>query len=103
MGTRKIAWLGLILAVGVVLAGCGSTAAPAGTASTRRQAAKPVGSWLYRNGDPGTRGMRRMPRFIRQRRRPTAGMDLGLSSSLETSGPGFGSLAAPPIVANGVV
>jgi outer membrane protein assembly factor BamB len=104
MGTRKIAWLSLILAVGVVLAGCGSTSTPAGTTVTNPQAAAPAGSWLYPNGDP-------------ENTRDAAGAIISsanvaglqqawtfkLPSSLVTSGPGFGSLAATPIVANGVV
>ena len=104
MGTRKIAWLGPIIAVGVVLTGCGSTSTPAGTTVTNPQAAKPAGSWLYPNGDP-------------ENTRDAAGATISsanvaglqqawtfkLPSSLVTSGPGFGSLAATPIVANGVV
>jgi alcohol dehydrogenase (cytochrome c) len=104
MGTSKIAWLGLILAAGVVLAGCGSTSAPGGTTVTNPQAAKAAGSWLYPNGDP-------------ENTRDAAGATISsanvaglqqawtfkLPSSLVTSGPGFGSLAATPIVANGVV
>jgi alcohol dehydrogenase (cytochrome c) len=104
MGTRKIAWPSLILAVGVVLAGCGSASAPTGSTVTNPQAATPAGSWLYPNGDP-------------ENTRDAAGATISsanvaglqqawtfrLSSSLETSGPGFGSLAAPPIVDNGVV
>jgi alcohol dehydrogenase (cytochrome c) len=104
MGTRKIAWLSLILAAGVVLAGCGSTSTPAGTTVTNPQAATPAGSWLYPNGDP-------------ENTRDAAGATISsanvaglqqawtfkLPSSLVTSGPGFGSLAATPIVANGVV
>jgi glucose dehydrogenase len=104
MRTRKIAWLSLILAAGVVLAGCGSTSRPAGTTVTNPQAATPAGSWLYPNGDP-------------ENTRDAAGATISsanvaglqqawtfkLPSSLVTSGPGFGSLAATPIVANGVV
>ena len=104
MGTRKIAWLSLILAVGVVLAGCGGTSTPAGTTVTNPQAANPAGSWLYPNGDP-------------ENTRDAAGATISsanvaglqqawtfkLPPSLVTSGPGFGSLAATPIVANGVV
>ena len=104
MGTRKIVWPSLILAAGVVLAGCGSTSTPAGSTVTNPGAAKPAGSWLYPNGDP-------------ENTRDAAGATISsanvvglqqawtfkLPSSLVTSGPGFGSLAATPIVANGVV
>ena len=104
MGTRKIVWPSLILAVGVVLAGCSSTSTPAGSTVTNPEAAKPAGSWLYPNGDL-------------QNTRDAAGATISsanvaglqqawtfkLPSSLVTSGPGFGSLAATPIVANGVV
>ena len=98
MRTRKIAGLGLILAVGVVLAGCGSPGTPAGTTVTNPQAATPAGSWLYPNGDP-------------ENTRDAAGATISsanvaglqqawtfkLPSPLVTSGPGFGSLAATPI------
>jgi glucose dehydrogenase len=89
----------------VVLAGCSSTTStPAGNTVTNPQAARPAGSWLYPNGDP-------------ENTRDAAGATISsanvaglqqawtfkLPSSLVTSGPGFGSLAATPIVANGVV
>ena len=104
MGARKIVWPSLILAAGVVLAGCSSTSTPAGSTVTNPQAARPAGSWLYPNGDP-------------ENTRDAAGATISsanvaglqqawtfkLASSLVTSGPGFGSLAATPIVANGVV
>ena len=104
MGIGKIVWPSLILAVGVVLAGCSGTSTPAGSTVTNPQAAKPAGSWLYPNGD-------------RENTRDAAGATISsanvaglqqawtfrLPSSLVTSGPGFGSLAATPIVANGVV
>ena len=51
MRTRKIVWPSLILAVGVVLAGCSSTSTPAGSTVTNPEAAKPAGSWPYPNGD----------------------------------------------------
>lgn len=104
MGIGKIVWPSLILAVGVVLAGCSGTSTPAGSTVTNPQAAKPAGSWLYPNGD-------------RENTRDAAGATISsanvaglqqawtfrLPSSLVTSGPGFGSLAATPIVADGVV
>src|ERR1700722_8535064 len=109
MGTRKIVWPSLILAAGVVLAGCTTTSTPArgtpaGSTVTNPKAASPAGSWLYPNGDLGNT-------------RDAAGATISsaniaglqqawtfkLPSSLVTSGPGFGSLAATPIVANGVV
>jgi hypothetical protein len=49
MGTRKIVGPSLILAIGMVLAGCSSTRA--GSTLTNPKAAKPAGSWLYPNGD----------------------------------------------------
>jgi alcohol dehydrogenase (cytochrome c) len=102
MGTPKIVWPSLILAVGVILAGCSST--PAGSTATNSQAAKPAGSWLYPNGDPGNT---RDAAGATISSANVAGLQQAwtfkLPSSLVTSGPGFGSLAATPIVANGVV
>src|SRR6202050_911396 len=110
MGTRKIVWPSLILAAGVVLAGCTSsststsTSTPAGGTVANPQAAKPAGSWLYPNGDPeNTRDAAGAPISAAN----VAGLQQAgtfkLPASLVTSGPGFGSLAATPIVANGVV
>jgi glucose dehydrogenase len=104
MRTRKIGWPSLILAAGVVLAGCSSTSTPTGSTVTNPGAARPAGSWPYPNGD-------------RENTRDAAGATISsaniaglqqawtfkLPSSLVTSGPGFGSLAAAPIVADGVV
>ncbi|MDQ2812864.1 MAG: PQQ-binding-like beta-propeller repeat protein [Actinomycetota bacterium] len=104
MGTRKILWPSLILAVGMVLAGCTSTSTPAASTVVNSRAAEPAGSWLYANGDLGNT-------------RDAAGATISsanvtglqqawtfkLPASLVTSGPGFGSLAATPIVAHGVV
>ena len=44
MRTRKIGWPSLILAAGVVLAGCSSTSTPAGSTVTNPGAARPAGS-----------------------------------------------------------
>ena len=71
---------------------------------TNPQAAKPAGSWLYPNGDPGNT---RDAAGATISSANVAGLQQAwtfkLPSSLVTSGPGFGSLAATPIVANGVV
>jgi len=104
MGSRKIVWVGLVLAVGVVLAGCGGARAPAGITVRNPRAATPAGSWLYPNGDAGNT---RDAAGAAISSANVAGLQQAwafkLPPSLVTSGPGFGSLAAAPIVANGVV
>ena len=104
MRTRKIVWPSLILAVGVVLAGCSSTSTPAGSTVTNPEAAKPAGSWLYPNGDlENTRDAAGATISSANVAGLQQAWTFKLPSSLVTSGPGFGSLAATPIVANGVV
>jgi len=116
MGTGKIVWPSLILAVGVVLAGCtstststasGSTASgstASGSTATNPKAAKPAGSWLYPNGDlDNTRDAAGASISSANVAGLQQAWTFKLPSSLVTSGPGFGSLAATPIVANGVV
>jgi outer membrane protein assembly factor BamB len=104
MGTRKIVWPSLILAVGVVLAGCSSTSTPAGSTVTNPGAAKPAGSWPYPNGDlENTRDAAGATISSANVASLQQAWTFKLPSSLVTSGPGFGSLTATPIVANGVV
>ena len=104
MRTRKIVWPSLILAVGVVLAGCSSTSTPAGSTVTNPDAAKPAGSWPYPNGDlENTRDAAGATISSANVAGLQQAWTFKLPSSLVTSGPGFGSLAATPIVTRGVV
>jgi alcohol dehydrogenase (cytochrome c) len=104
MRTRKIVWPSLILAAGVVLAGCSGTSTPAGSTVTNAKAATPAGSWLYPNGDlDNTRDAAGATISAANVAGLRQAWTFKLASSLVTSGPGFGSLAATPIVANGVV
>ena len=104
MGTRKIVWPSLILAVGVVLAGCSSTSTPAGTTVTNPKAARPAGSWPYPNGDlENTRDAAGATISSANVAGLQQAWTFKLPASLVTFGPGFGSLTATPIVTNGVV
>ena len=104
MATRKIGWLSLILAIGVVLAGCSSTGTPAGSTVTNPGAARPAGSWPYPNGDlDNTRDAAGATISSANVAGLQQAWTFKLPSSLVTSGPGFGSLTGTPIVANGVV
>jgi outer membrane protein assembly factor BamB len=104
MRTKKIVWPSLILAVGVVLAGCGAGSTPAGSTVTNAKAARPAGSWPFPNGDlENTRDAAGATISSANVASLQQAWAFKLASSLVTSGPGFGSLAAPPIVANGVV
>jgi alcohol dehydrogenase (cytochrome c) len=104
MRTRKIVWPSLILAVGVVLAGCSGTSKPAGSTVANAKAAQPAGSWLYPNGDlDNTRDAAGATISSANVAGLQQAWTFKLPPSLVTSGPGFGSLAATPIVANGVV
>jgi glucose dehydrogenase len=77
-----------------------TTSRPAGTTVTNPQAAKPAGSWPYPNGDPeNTRDAAGATISSANVAGLQQGWTFKLPSSLVTSGPGFGSLAATPIVA----
>ncbi len=90
--------------VGVGLAACGSTNTGAASTATNSKAATPAGSWSYPNGDLGN-----------SRDAPDAAISSANVASLRqawvfklpasevTHGPGFGALAATPIVTDGVV
>jgi alcohol dehydrogenase (cytochrome c) len=108
MRTRRTAraclWAGLAVAVSVLPAACGSTSSGTPTTVMNSRAARAAGSWSYPNGDLANS-------------RVAAGATISsanvaslqqawtfkLPASEVTSGPGFGSLAATPIVTGGVV
>jgi alcohol dehydrogenase (cytochrome c) len=102
--TRTCLWGSLVVAVSVVLAACSSTSTSTPSTVTNPKAARPTGSWPYPNGD-----------LANSRDATGATISSANVASLEqawtfklpasevTSGPGFGSLAATPIVTNGVV
>src|SRR5215472_7773695 len=93
----------LLIAVGVPLAACSSASTPTGTTVRNPKAPEPAGSWPYPNGDP-------------QNTRDAAGSTISsanvaslqqawtfkLPASEVPTGPSFGSMAATPIVTNGV-
>jgi alcohol dehydrogenase (cytochrome c) len=94
----------LLLAVSVLAAACTSASAPAGTTVRNAKPAKPAGSWLYPNGDlANTRDAAGSAISSANVARLQQAWTFKLPASLVTIGPGFGSLAATPIVTNGVV
>jgi outer membrane protein assembly factor BamB len=110
MGTRKTAraclWAPLVVTLSVVLAACSSTSKPSatGTTVTNSKAARPAGSWLYPNGDlENTRDAVGATISSANIAGLQQAWTFKLAASEVTTGPGFGSLAATPIVTNGVV
>ena len=92
-----------LLAVGVAVTACTSSSTDAPTTVTNPRAGRPVGSWAYPNGDA-------------ENTRDAAGSTISsaniaslqqawtfkLPAAEVPSGPSFGSMAATPIVTNGV-
>ena len=94
-----------LLAVGVAVAACASssTSASAPTTVTNPSAAKPAGSWPYPNGDPeNTRDAAGSTISSANVARLQQAWTFKLPAAEVPSGPSFGSMAATPIVANGV-
>jgi outer membrane protein assembly factor BamB len=100
---RACLWTGLTVAVCLVLAACGSTNT---TPSTVRnfKAVRPDGSWPYPNGDlANSRDATGATISSANVASLQQAWTFKLPASEVTSGPGFGSLAATPIVTGGVV
>jgi alcohol dehydrogenase (cytochrome c) len=94
----------LLIVVGLLAAACSSTSTPAGTTVINSKAAKPAGSWPYPNGDlANTRDAAGSAISAANVADLQQAWTFKLPPSLVTSGPGFGSLAATPVVTNGVV
>jgi alcohol dehydrogenase (cytochrome c) len=107
MGTRRTAraCLGVtvLIAVGALAAACGS-GSPAGSTVTNPRAARPAGSWPYPNGDlANTRDATGSAITSANVSRLQQAWAFQLPAAAVASTPGFGSLAAAPIVAGGVV
>jgi len=106
MGAKRTtrAHLAATLLIAVSLAACSSASAPAGTTVANPKAAKPAGSWPYPNGDlANTRNAAGSVISSANVGRLQQAWTFKLSPSMVTAGPGFGSLAATPVVAGGVV
>src|SRR5580658_5265356 len=105
MGARRTARAyTLLIAVSVLATACSSISTPAGTTVRNPKAAQPAGSWPYPNGDlANTRDAAGSVISSANVASLKQAWTFKLAASLVTSGPGFGSLAATPIVANGVV
>jgi alcohol dehydrogenase (cytochrome c) len=102
--TRARLRVTMILVAGVLAAGCSSTSSSAGTTVTNPDAARPTGSWPYPNGNlENTRDAAGATISSANVAGLQQAWTFKLPSSVVTAGPGFGSLAATPIVANGVV
>jgi alcohol dehydrogenase (cytochrome c) len=94
----------LLIVVGLLAAACSSTSTPAGTTVINPNAAKPGGSWPYPNGDlANTRDAAGSTISSANVASLQQAWTFKLPASLVTSGPGFGSITATPIVTNGVV
>jgi alcohol dehydrogenase (cytochrome c) len=98
---RKVA---LPMAVALALAACSSSGSPTGTTVTNHRAARPAGSWPYPNGNlANTRvaaGSSITSANVSQLQRAWT---FRLTGSAAVSAYGYGSLAAGPVVADGVV
>ena len=98
---RKVA---LPVAVALALAACSSSGSPTGTTVTNHQAARPAGSWPYPNGNlANTRVAAGSTITSANVSRLQRAWTFRLTGSAAASVAGYGSLAAGPIVANGVV
>lgn len=94
----------LLIAVSVLAAACSSAGTPAGTTVRNPKAAKPAGSWPYPNGDlANTRDAATAAISSANVAGLQQAWTFKLPASEVTSGPGFGSITATPIVTNGVV
>jgi alcohol dehydrogenase (cytochrome c) len=109
MDARKTSRTSLIMVVSVVAAACAATActAPAGTTpetTANPKAAVPVGTWPYPNGDlANTRDAAGATISSANVRTLKQAWTFKLPAAEVPTTPGFGSLAATPIVTNGVV
>jgi alcohol dehydrogenase (cytochrome c) len=93
----------VLAAVGVLAAACSSSPLTGNTVTNTR-AAKPAGSWPYPNGDlANTRDAAGSTITSANVSRLQQAWTFKLTGAAVQPGPGFGSLAAAPIVTNGVV
>jgi alcohol dehydrogenase (cytochrome c) len=94
----------LVIAVGVLVAACSSTSTSTGTTVRNPKAATPAGSWPYPNGDlANTRDAAGSTISSANVASLRQAWTFKLPATDVTSGPGFGSIAATPVVTNGVV
>jgi len=94
----------VLVLVGVLAAACSSASPLTGSTVTNPQAARPAGSWPYPNGNlANTRDAAGSTITSANVSRLQQAWAFQLPAAAVASAPGFGSLAAAPIVANGVV
>ena len=92
------------MAVALVLAACSSSGSPTGTTVTNHWAARPTGSWPYPNGNlANTRVAAGSTITSANVSRLQRAWTFRLTGSAAVSAYGYGSLAAGPVVAGGVV
>jgi alcohol dehydrogenase (cytochrome c) len=101
---RSGLWVSVAVLVSVVLAACGSTSTSTPSTMRNAKAARPAGAWPYPNGNLANSrdatGARISSANIRSLQQAWT---FRLPASEVTSGPGFGAIAAAPIVTHGVV
>jgi alcohol dehydrogenase (cytochrome c) len=94
----------VLVAAGVLAAACSSPSPLTGSTVTNPSAARPAGSWLDPNGDlANTRDAAGSTITSVNVSRLQQAWTFKLTGAAVQPAPGFGSLAAAPIVANGVV
>jgi len=102
--TKARACFAVLAAVGVLAAACSSSSPLTGSTVTNPQVARPAGSWPYPNGDlANTRDAAGSTITSANVSRLRQAWTFKLTGAAVQPAPGFGSLAAAPIVANGVV
>jgi outer membrane protein assembly factor BamB len=100
---RTLAALALPVAAALALASCSSSSTPTGSTVTSHGAARPAGSWLYPNGNlANTRVAAGSTITAANVSRLQRAWTFRLTGSAAASVAGDGSLAAGPVVANGV-
>jgi alcohol dehydrogenase (cytochrome c) len=103
MTARACLGLTVLVAAGALAAGC-SSGSPSGSTVTNPRAARPAGSWPYPNGDlANTRDAAGSAITSANVSRLQQAWAFQLPAAAVASAPGFGSLAAAPVVASGVV
>src|SRR5260221_5725379 len=104
MDARKTAWTSLIIALSVVAAAYTSSGGTTPTTTANRNAAVPAGSWPYPNGNlANTRDAADATISSANVATLKQAWTFKLPAAEVPTTPSFGSLAATPIVTNGVV
>ncbi len=105
MRTRTTCFgIAAVVAVGALAAACSSSSPLTGSTVTNPKAVRPAGSWLYPNGDlSNTRDAAGSTITAANVSGLQQAWTFKLTGAAVQPAPGFGSLAAAPIVTNGLV